>query len=323
VPVFQEEANLPETVPALLRLKERLPQLDLELVFVDDGSRDQSFAMLRSFQQRHPELMVVRLSRNFGSLNAILAGLEVATGHCMAMVMADLQDPPELLVEMVQHWQQGAKTVLAVRESREDKLGDRMVAAVYYWLVRRFALKDFPVGGFDLWLLDRQVVEDIKRIREKNTSLSSLVIWLGYRPVQIPYVRRQRTRGVSGWSLAKKIKLVVDSFVGFSYFPIRFVSVLGLIFAAFSFLYAAFEFGARLWYGTPVPGFASIVILITFTSGLQMIILGTLGEYLWRTLDAARNRPPYIIDAVYRSDVNAPDLRRPKEEADLSVLPQV
>src|SRR4029079_1670041 len=160
--------------------------------------------------------------------------------------------------------------------------------------------KEFPEGGFDLWLLDRQVIEDIKRIGEKNTSLSSLIIWLGYRPVRVPYVRRERVHGKSGWTVAKKIKLVIDSFVGFSYFPVRFVSITCIIFACFAFLYAAFEVVARLRFGTPVPGFASIVILITFTSGLQMIMLGTLGEYLWRTLDAARNRPPFVIDSVER-----------------------
>ena len=300
MPVYHEEETLPETIPTLIQLQDRLADTDLDLVFVEDGSTDDSFRVLKSFQEKWLQtITIVRLSRNFGSLNAILAGLQVAEGDCVAMVMADLQDPPELLIEMVEHWRKGAKTVLAVREGREDRLGDRIFAAIYYWLVRRFALKSFPVGGFDLWLLDRQVVEDIKQIREKNTSLSSLVVWLGYRPVQIPYVRRQRTKGKSGWTTARKIKLVIDSFVGFSYFPVRFVSVTGLIFAGISFLYAAFEIVCRLWFGTPVPGFASIVILITFTSGLQMIMLGTLGEYLWRTLDAARNRPPYVIDEVY------------------------
>src|SRR5439155_10059604 len=185
VPVYHEEETLPETIPTLIQLQDRLADTDLDLVFVEDGSTDDSFRVLKSNQEKWPEtITIVRLSRNFGSLNAILAGLQVAEGDCVAMVMADLQDPPELLIEMLEHWRKGAKTVLAVREGRADRLGDRIFAAIYYWLVRRFALKSFPVGGFDLWLLDRQVVEDIKQIREKNTSLSSLVVWLGYRPVQ-------------------------------------------------------------------------------------------------------------------------------------------
>jgi dolichol-phosphate mannosyltransferase len=300
VPVYFNEENLPDTIPALLQLKERMPGVDIDLVFVDDGSGDNSFSMLRSFQQKWPQLItVLRLSRNFGSLNAILAGLQVAEGDCVAMVAADLQDPPELLVQMFQSWLQGTKVVLAVREGREDKLSDRLFASMYYRLLRRFALKNFPDGGFDLWLLDRQVVEDIKKIGEKNSSLSSLIIWLGYRPIQIPYVRRERSKGKSRWTMAKKIKLFIDSFVAFSYLPIRVVSLTGFVFALLSFVYAAWEVVCRLCFGTPVPGFTSIVILITFTAGLQMIMLGTLGEYLWRALDEMRKRPPYVVDAIY------------------------
>jgi dolichol-phosphate mannosyltransferase len=300
VPVYFNEENLPDTIPALLQLVEQMSDIVVDLVFVDDGSGDNSFAVLRAFQQKWPQIITtVRLSRNFGSMNAILAGLQVAEGDCVAMVAADLQDPPELLVQMHQSWLRGNKVVLAVRAGREEKFRDRLFASMYYWLLRRFALKNFPKGGFDLWLLDRQVVEEIKKINEKNTHLSSLIVWLGHQPAQIPYVRRRRAKGKSRWTMAKKIKLFIDSFVAFSYFPVRLVSVTGFVFAFLSFLYAAWEVVCRLWFKTPVPGFASIVILITFTSGLQMIMLGTLGEYLWRALDEMRKRPPYVIDAVY------------------------
>ncbi len=300
VPIYFNEENLPDTVPALLGLQEKMPEVDLDLVFVDDGSKDNSLAVLRSFQERWPKaISVMQLSRNFGSMNAVLAGYQIADGDCIGTIAADLQDPPELFIEMYQYWLKGAKSVVAVRKSREDPVRDRLFASCYYSLLRRYALKDYPPKGFDFWLLDRQVVEDIKRIHEKNTSLMSLIVWLGYQSVQIPYVRRKRQKGRSRWTLSKKIKLFIDAFVGFSYFPIRFVSVIGFIFAALGILYAIFQAYYRIFHQVPVQGFATIVILIAVTSGLQMVILGTLGEYLWRTLDEARKRPPYVVDRVY------------------------
>jgi polyisoprenyl-phosphate glycosyltransferase len=300
VPVYFNEENLPDTVPALLGLQKQMPEAEIDFVFVDDGSGDNSFALLRSFQEQWPKtISIVRLSRNFGAINAALAGLQIAEGDCLGFMTADLQDPPELLIEMYKCWQQGAKTVLAVRESRQDPLKDRMFSACYYALLRRFALRDYPPGGFDCCLLDRQVVEDIKRINEKNTSLSSLIVWLGYHPVQIPYVRRKREKGRSRWTMAKKIKLFIDAFVGFSYFPIRFVSVIGFLFSGLGALYALWVAYNKIVHSMPVQGFATTVILIALTSGLQMVMLGTVGEYLWRTLDETRRRPPYVVDRLY------------------------
>ncbi|MFO1487492.1 MAG: glycosyltransferase family 2 protein [Verrucomicrobiota bacterium] len=300
VPVYYNEENLPDTAPALLGLAKLLPETDVDVIFVDDGSGDRSFTVARELQQRWPKsISVIRLSRNFGSMNAVLAGLQASEGDCVGMISADLQDPPELFAEMYQLWLKGNKSVLAVREGREDALKDKLFANVYYYLLRKFALKDYPVKGFDLCLLDRQVVEDIKRIHEKNTSLMSLIVWLGYRPVQIPYVRRKREKGKSRWTMAKKIKLFIDAFVGFSYFPIRSVSVMGVVFAALGVLYAAFQIYSKIVHGVPVPGFATTVTLIAVTSGLQMFMLGTLGEYLWRALDEARKRPPYVIDEMF------------------------
>jgi dolichol-phosphate mannosyltransferase len=308
VPVYFNEENLPDTAPALLDLGKLLPETDIDVIFVDDGSGDQSFPVLRALQQRWPkQISVIRLSRNFGSMNAVLAGLQASTGDCVGMISADLQDPPELFAEMYQQWLKGNKSVLAVRQGREDSLSEKLFANTYYYLLRKFALKDYPEKGFDLCLLDRQIVNDITRIHEKNTSLMSLIVWLGYRPVQIPYVRRKREKGKSRWTLAKKIKLFIDAFVGFSYFPIRFVSVMGFVFAALGILYAAFQVYSKIVNGVPVPGFATTVSLIAVTSGLQMFMLGTLGEYLWRALDEARKRPPYVVDQNFPKQADEAD----------------
>ena len=300
VPVYFNELNLPDTIPQLRALEPQLPGYRLELVFVDDGSTDRSLPILLEFQERYPEqIKVLKLTRNFGSMAAIQAGLSLATGDCVGMIAADLQDPPELFIEMVRHWERGSKAVFAVRSDREDSASEKLFAAAYYALIRRFALPSYPEGGFDFFLVDHDVVREVNRIREKNTNLMSLIFWLGYQPILIPYTRRARTKGISRWTTAKKIKLFVDSFVAFSYAPIRILSVTGLLFALTAFLYGGFVFISWAVRGIPVKGYAPIVILLTFTAGIQMTMLGVLGEYLWRGLDEIRRRPPYVIDRVF------------------------
>ena len=300
VPVYFNGMNLPDTVPQLLGLGTQLPRHDLELVFVDDGSADNSVEQLLSFQRTYPEhITVVRLTRNFGSMAAIQAGMIAAKGDVVGMISADLQDPPTLFLEMIEHWERGAKAIFAVRAGREESFSQRVFANTFHWLMGRLALPNYPRGGFDFFLIDRQVVNELNRIREKNTNLMSLIFWLGYPSVQIPYVRRARRVGKSRWTAAKKIKLLIDSMVAFSYVPIRFLSVVGFCMALSAFGYAAFLAYMRSVHRIPVPGFATLGILVAAFSGIQMIMLGLLGEYLWRTLDQTRRRPGFVVDRVY------------------------
>ena len=303
VPVYFSEANIPDTVPQLLALRDQLGEIELELVIVDDRSEDRSLELLREWQAKYPAVIqVLRLSRNFGSMAAILAGIEAASGDCIGVIAADLQDPPELIIEMVRHWRNGTKVVFAVRADRDEGAIQKFVSNGYYALLRRYALKGYPSGGFDCFLIDRQVSAEIVRIGEKNTNLMSLIFWLGFAPVMIPYVRRARLKGKSRWTFAKKVKLFIDSFVAFSYAPIRFLSFFGAAVALASFVYAGIVFMAWLFRGIPVQGFASLVILLAFTAGVQMLMLGILGEYLWRTLDETRRRPAYIVDDRWPRD---------------------
>ena len=324
VPVYYNELNIPDTIPQLLSLEDRLPEgMSLELVMVDDGSGDRSFELLRDWQRRHPDKIVVaKLSRNFGSMSAILAGVSIASGDCIGMIAADLQDPPELFLDMVNHWRSGSKVVLAVRSDREESWSQKAFANTYYALIRKFALQDYPAGGFDFFLVDRQVARELVAIREKNTNLMSLIFWLGYRPVTIPYVRRARQKGVSRWTLSKKIKLFIDSFVSFSYVPIRALSLTGFIVAVGAFVYAGYVLYARLVHNIPIQGYAPIVILLALFSGVQMTMLGVLGEYLWRALDETRRRPAFVIDEVYsRADARVtPADERPRAERRLRDL---
>lgn len=300
VPVYYNELNLPETVPQLLSLAGDLSGYRLELIFVDDGSKDYSLTILLDFRSKHPDIIkVVKLTRNFGSMSAIQAGFTVATGDCIGMISADLQDPPELFVQMLDHWEKGTKAIFAVRQDREEPFFSKFLSNTYYSLIRNLAMPDYPNGGFDFFLIDRQIINELNRICEKNTNIMTLIYWLGFKPIMIPYIRRNRKKGKSRWTLAKKIKLFVDTFVAFSYFPIRALSVMGFLVATSSFLYGMFILFYRLLFGIPVQGYVPIMLVMTFTSGLQMTMLGILGEYLWRTLDEVRSRPSFVIDEIY------------------------
>ena len=306
IPVYFNESNLPDTVPQLLSLEEKLPGYSLELVFVDDGSGDRSLDVLRNYRSKSPErIKVVKLTRNFGSMSAIQAGFTVATGNCVGMISADLQDPPEIFLDMISHWEKGSKAVFAVRQDREEHLVQKVFSNTYYSLIRKFALADYPNGGFDFFLVDRQVVGDLNRIQEKNTNIMTLVYWLGYKPVMIPYIRRQRAKGKSRWTFAKKVKLFIDTFVAFSFVPIRILSALGLLVAVGSFFYGGYVLFYWYFYGIEVKGYVPIIVALAFNSGLQMAMLGVLGEYLWRTLDEVRRRPQFVIDEIYQESKQA------------------
>jgi glycosyltransferase involved in cell wall biosynthesis len=301
VPVYYNEENLPDTIPRLLALRDKIPH-EIELIFVDDGSKDRSLEILLKHQALFPKnILVIKLTRNFGEYSAVQAGLIKTTGDCVAVISADLQDPPELLVDMVRNWEKGIKAVFAVRRERDDPKLSRFFSDTFYVLFRRFAISGYPKGGFDFVLIDRQIVNDLNRIYEKNTNIMTLIYWLGHSYVCIPYNRTKRRKGTSKWTLSKRLKFAIDSFVGFSYFPIRVVSGLGLIFAFASFVYGSVVFYDWLNNAVSVPGWTTLMIVVTFTAGIQMIILGVLGEYLWRILDQSRRRPIYVIDTIYNS----------------------
>ena len=304
VPIFNEP-NLPELIPRLLSLKEKIPDNEFEFIFVDDGSKDKSLENLLEFREKFPkEIKVVKLTRNFGSMAARQAGLKVSKGDCVGVISSDLQDPPELFVDMIKHWQKGNKAVLAVRKERHDTLPSKISSTIYYHFIRKYALSDFPKGGFDFFLIDRQIVNELNKIQEKNSNLMNLLFWLGYDYVSIPYVRQKRKKGKSGWTLSKKFKHVIDSFIGFSYVPIKLLPGFGIIFAIGSFVYGGIVFYDWLVGDIEVEGWTTTIILVTFIGGIQMIMLGILGEYLWRTLDETRKRPAFIIKKIFDEEEN-------------------
>ena len=200
-----------------------------------------------------------------------------------------------MLLTMLQKWREGAFVVWGTREQRDDPFSARLFSMVYSTLMQRFALRNMPRTGLDLCMIDRKVIEAVVEMREKNTSIFGLILWAGFPQVFVPYHRQARKRGKSRWTLGKKIKLVVDSFVSFSFFPIRLVTYLGFGLSFLGFLYGLFVMVRALLGLTPVQGWASLVTIVVFLSGVQLLMLGIVAEYLWRTFDETRRRPPFLI----------------------------
>jgi len=299
VPVYQNAANLDDTVPKLLGLQGLLPHYALDLVFVDDGSRDASFEIVSRYAAWHPDVItVVKLTRNFGQSPAIQAGLRHARGDCVGIISADLQEPWELFADMVREWERGTKFVMGERQARAEGPVHRWVSGVYWRLVRVFAFPDFPSMGYDFCLLDRQVVDDINRINEKNSSIFVLIYWLGCRPVRLPVMRRLREKGASQWRWLKKVSFTLDTLIGFTYLPARLITVMSFGLAAVCLMYLAFSLANWFWRRAAPPGWMTEVALLTLLGAMILFALGIVSEYLLRILDEARKRPPYVVERV-------------------------
>lgn len=279
-------------------MKEKILDIigEYELVLVDDGSGDNSWEIMGQIQELDDNVRRVKLSRNFGEHAALLAGLSVCTGDCAVTKQADLQEDSTLILDMYESWKKGNKVVLAVRQSRDESKLKIFFANMYYALVRKFVNKNMPVGGCDCYLIDRKVIEVLQLLDEKNSSLTLQVLWAGFKTDYIYFDRKNREKGKSRWTLSKKIKLVVDSMMSFSYVPIRIMTFVGIVFnicAVLLFISVLVEY---FTVGTPMAGWSSLMCVILCSSGLILLMLGILGEYIWRALDAARTRPPFIID---------------------------
>ncbi|SFU60925.1 glycosyltransferase family 2 protein [Butyrivibrio sp. M55] len=274
---------------------------EYEIVFVDDGSGDNSWEIINKIAAMDKNVVATKLSRNFGEHAALLAGLSVCTGDCAVTKQADLQEDSTLILEMYESWKRGNKVVLAIRGSRDENAVKKFFAGCYYWLVRKTINKDMPQGGCDCYLVDRQVIKVLEMMDEKNSSLTLQVMWVGFKTEKIYFHRKDREVGKSRWTLGKKIKLVVDSMMSFSYFPIRCMATIGSVFALLSLVGIILTIKEKLTTGTPILGYASLMSVVLFGFGLIFIMLSMLGEYIWRALEESRKRPPFIIDEVKRS----------------------
>jgi len=294
VPVYFNAGTLPPLAERLREIGEK-SDFELEAIFVDDGSEDDSWERIQTIATDWPKARGIRLTRNFGSQMAILAGLQETTGEAAAVLSADLQEPPELLPRMVAAWREGATAVLAVRTRRPEPWPTRAAASLYYRSLKRLAFESMPAGGFDCFLVGRPAIEFLTGSREVHTSLPGLILWGGFPVTLVPYERVSRGEGRSRWTFAKKVKFFLDSVISFSYAPLRWMSMLGAIFAMAAFVYAALLIVLKIFRNQPIQGWTSLMVALAFFSGVQLLSLGVLGEYLWRTLDAARARKGFLV----------------------------
>lgn len=304
IPVYNEEDVLPALRERLCSFVARLTPLVTEVILVDDHSDDRSPQLLRQFCEENPLFRFVRLARNSGSHVATLAGLAQARGKCAVFLAADLQDPPELILQMLERWRRGHHVVWAVREERQGvSTLDVFLANTFYRLLNLLGEVNLPPWGSDFALLDRKAVDALLQSAGSDVSLGGEIARLGFSSDQISYTKERRAAGTSKWTLKKKFKALADAFVSFSYAPLRAMSFLGMACSMLGFAYALLIIILRLMTRTPVQGWASLVVVVLVLGGVQMMMLGVLGEYLWRTLESARHRPIYFIEESSDSDL--------------------
>lgn len=296
IPVYFNEGNLPLLYEDIRKKIIEPALFDYEIVMVDDGSGDNSWTEMEKIAAADENVKIFHLSRNFGSHAAILCGLEHCTGDCAVVKAADLQEPTELILDMFESWQQGNNVVLAVRQDREESGSQKFFANFYYRLVRTFALKQMPENGFDIYLVDRKVISVLSLMDEKNSALTGQILWSGFKTAEVPYVRQERKIGKSRWTLQKKIRLVMDTLYSFSTVPITVVTMVGALAFFISLIWAIVVLINKIAGNIPVSGFTTMFIFQLFSFGITMTTLGVIGGYLWRTFDASRNRPIYIVE---------------------------
>lgn len=296
IPVYYNQDNLG---PLYQDIQEKLyihEEYEWELVMVNDGSQDDSYKVMKELADQDERIKIYNLSRNFGSHAAVLCGLSKCGGNCAIVKAADMQEPTEMIIEMIRSWEKGNNVVLAVREDRMEGKGQKLFAGLYYWLVRKTSFPSMPKGGFDVYLLDRKVIKVLMSLDERNSALTGQILWSGFRTEKVYYTRMQRKIGKSRWTLRKKLRLVTDTLFSFSTLPITIVSAIGVLSCVGAGSWAVLVLIFKLAGLIGVSGWTTLFIFNLFSFGIIMLTLGILGGYLWRTFDASRNRPPYIVE---------------------------
>ncbi|CAN5430731.1 glycosyltransferase family 2 protein [soil metagenome] len=271
---------------------------EYEIVFVDDGSKDGSLSEMLHLREQDSRVKAITFTRNFGQMAAMLAGFKEASGDAIINISADLQDPVELIPKMVEKWTEGSEIVICYRTDRSDTLLAKLFSRLAYGALR-MSLPQIPPGGFDFVLMDRKVMDSFNAIDVRHRFFQGDLLWTGYRTSFIPYVRQKRTIGKSQYNFGKKLKNFLDAVLDASYLPIRFISMLGLITSALGVLYSASIVYAWMRGDTPFQGWAPLMIAILLVGGLIMVMLGVIGEYVWRINEEVRKRPNYVVREKY------------------------
>ena len=299
VAVYHNEGAISKTLDKIQTVfSDELSHHNYEVIFVDDGSKDGSLQEALRLRELDPGVKVITFTRNFGQMAAMLAGFKESTGDAVINISADLQDPVELIPQMVQKWEEGAETVICYRTDRSDTLFAKLFSRFAYGVLR-MSLPQIPPGGFDFVLMDRKVMDAFNAIDVRHRFFQGDLLWTGYRTSFIPYVRLKRTIGKSQYNFGKKLKNFLDAVLDASYLPIRFISLAGLITSALGVLYSITIVISWLRGETPFSGWAPIMIAILLVGGLIMVMLGVIGEYVWRINEEVRKRPNYIVRDRY------------------------
>lgn len=301
IPVYHNEKTLPELLDAIQSIFHSLPEKS-EVVFVVDASPDQSYELLKShLPQKNFASQLLLLSKNCGSYSAIKAGLEVARGRYFAVMAADLQEPPELIAQsFLSLSRDEADVVFGVRAQRQDQLKQQLPAQLFWHLYRKFIQKEMPQGGVDIFACNIAFKDALLNLKESNSTLIGLAVWLGFRRKEIPYERQARKHGKSAWSLKKRLNYAFDSAFAFSDLPIRLLYGFGIFGIVFSILTALIIVVGKITGNIIVPGYASTLITIIFFAALNLFGLGIIGSYIWRIFENTKQRPAYIIQSRER-----------------------
>ena len=296
IPCHNEELSLPPLYNELQKLMDSMTNYSWEILFVNDGSKDKTLDVIRNFRSQDERINFIDLSRNFGKENAMLAGFDYVTGDCMVIMDADLQDPPSLVPEMVKYWEQGFDDVYAKRSSRgkESWLRKRF-SLLFYAILQRSARYDVLKNVGDFRLLDRSCIEALKKIRENDRYTKGMFAWIGFRKKEVLFDRGDRIAGKTNWSFWSLFNLAIEGITSFTTAPLRFSTFLGFIISMIAFILLIFYATKTLIFGDPIQGFTTLIVVILFLGGVQLISLGIIGEYLGHIFNETKNRPTYLV----------------------------
>ena len=296
VPCYNEEESLPALYKALMHLTNQYPNYNWELLFVDDGSRDSTIQVLKELRQNDKRVSYVELSRNFGKENAMLAGFDYATGDCVIIMDADLQHPPQVIPEMLKKWEEGFEDVYGKRLSRgKESFMRKKLSLLYYSMLQKSTRYDILPNVGDFRLLDRKCIDALKQLRESERYTKGLFCFIGFKKTYVEFETQDRIAGVSSWNYLGLISLAIQGITSFTVAPLRLATLFGTLVSFFAFIYMIFSFIKAVIWGDAVQGFPTLIIIILFIGGVELLCLGIIGEYVGRIFSETKRRPVYIV----------------------------
>jgi glycosyltransferase involved in cell wall biosynthesis len=317
VPCYNEEEVLEHCHSRLIQVLSSLDNIEYELVYVNDGSSDRTDEILRYLNQTSPQTRVVMLSRNFGHQAAVTAGLTATTGQCVVIIDADLQDPPEVILQMVDRWREGYEVVYGIRETRAGESGFKLRSAqAFYRLINKLSDVHIPLDTGDFRLLDRRATNALLAMPERHRLLRGMASWIGFRQYGLKYAREARFAGTTKYPLRKMLNLALDGIFSFSTVPLRFVTFLGLFTAALAMAGILYSLAVRVFTSHWVAGWATLILAVLFTGGVEMFCFGILGEYIGRIYTEIKQRPLFIVREMLERNALAEHLHAPAEQTD-------